>query len=160
IPTVAALDQAFWNASGAGVSSMSTVGAQMTTSFMTLLLNPFVGSPDSNPAALGYARNFGAAGSQRSREAEAAYAAVTPKDPRVAATFDQRWSMWGQAYGGSNRTAADPSGPGADLSARTYGLAAGFDYRVSPDTMLGFALGGGGTSFGLSNGLSGRSDAL
>ena len=36
-----------------------------------------------------------------------------------------------------------------------YGGAVGFDYRLTPETMLGFALGGAGTTFGLANGLGG-----
>ena len=40
-----------------------------------------------------------------------------------------------------------------------YGTAVGADYRVSPNTLAGFALAGGGTSFGVANALgSGRSD--
>ncbi|WP_163602611.1 autotransporter domain-containing protein, partial [Klebsiella pneumoniae] len=38
------------------------------------------------------------------------------------------------------------------------GAAVGADYRFSPDTIAGFALAGGGTSFGVSNLSSGRSD--
>jgi hypothetical protein len=32
-----------------------------------------------------------------------------------------------------------------DLTARTVGGAAGLDYHLTPDTVLGFALAGGGT---------------
>ena len=45
--------------------------------------------------------------------------------------------------------------------AGTYGFASGIDYRVTPDTVVGFALAGGGTNWGLAQGLgSGRSDAF
>jgi uncharacterized protein with beta-barrel porin domain len=47
----------------------------------------------------------------------------------------------------------------AKATARVYGGLGGAAYALSPDTRLGFALGGGGTAFGLSDGLgSGRSD--
>jgi outer membrane autotransporter protein len=47
------------------------------------------------------------------------------------------------------------------VTARTFGFAAGMDYRAAPNTVLGFALAGGGTGWGLANGLgSGRSDAF
>lgn len=160
IPSVAALNQAYWNVSGASTSSISNVGSQMTTSFMTLMLNPFGGAPASNPAAMGFARDFGAAEQKLSSQAATAYAAVTPKGSLAMPTFDQRWSIWSQAYGGSNKTTSDTSVAGADLNARTYGLATGFDYRVSPDTMVGLALAGGGSSFNMANGTSGRSDAF
>jgi uncharacterized protein with beta-barrel porin domain len=76
-------------------------------------------------------------------------------------TFAQRWSAWGSGYGGYNRTSGDPIVGSTDVTARTYGYAAGMDYRYSPDTVLGFALGGGGTNWGLAQGLGGgRSDAF
>jgi outer membrane autotransporter protein len=44
---------------------------------------------------------------------------------------------------------------------RTANIAAGADYRVSPDTVVGFAISGGNANFGLNAGLgSGRSDIL
>jgi uncharacterized protein with beta-barrel porin domain len=40
-----------------------------------------------------------------------------------------------------------------------YGTAVGADYRLSRDTLLGFALAGGGTNFSVANNLGGgRSD--
>src|SRR5262249_25750367 len=48
-----------------------------------------------------------------------------------------------------------------DLSASTVGGAAGLDYHYTPDTVLGFALAGGGTNWSLSQGLGGgKSDAF
>jgi outer membrane autotransporter protein len=48
-----------------------------------------------------------------------------------------------------------------DRSASVFGGAVGVNYRVTPDTRVGFALAGGGTNFGLSDNLgSGRSDML
>jgi outer membrane autotransporter protein len=48
-----------------------------------------------------------------------------------------------------------------DLSATTAGGAAGLDYRLAPGTVVGFALAGGGTSWGLAQGLgTGKSDAF
>ena len=39
-------------------------------------------------------------------------------------SFEQRWSVWGGGYGGSNRTCGDPAVVGShDLSARTAGFA-------------------------------------
>ena len=70
--------------------------------------------------------------------------------------------MWGGAYGGSNRTSGDPAVVGShDLSARTAGVAGGLDYRLTPDTVVGFAFAGGGTDWSLSQGLGGgKSDAF
>ena len=59
--------------------------------------------------------------------------------------------VWGGAYGGSNRTSGDVAITGShDLSARTVGLAGGFDYRLTPETVVGLAFAGGGTNWSLS----------
>src|SRR6516165_5902052 len=51
--------------------------------------------------------------------------------------------------------------PAAMTSPRAVGFAAGLDYRLTPDTVAGFALAGGGTDWSLSQGLGGgKSDAL
>jgi outer membrane autotransporter protein len=47
------------------------------------------------------------------------------------------------------------------VRASDFGYAGGMDYRLSPDTVVGFALGGGGTNWNLDQNLgSGRSDAF
>jgi outer membrane autotransporter protein len=70
--------------------------------------------------------------------------------------------VWGAGYGGSNRTSGDPAVVGShDLSAATAGGAAGLDYRLAPGTVVGFALAGAGTNWGLTQGLGGgKSDAF
>jgi uncharacterized protein with beta-barrel porin domain len=45
-----------------------------------------------------------------------------------------------------------------NTTARAFGLVAGADYRISPSTLAGFALAGGGTNFGVNGFGSGRSD--
>ena len=81
---------------------------------------------------------------------------------KAVPVYEPRWTMWGGAYGGSNRTSGDLAGIGShDLSARTAGAAGGFDYRLSPDTVVGLAFAGGGTDWSLSQGLGGgKSDAF
>lgn len=146
--------------SGQPTTGGATSGTQMMTSFLTLLLNPFGAAPGSNPGTLGFARGFGAGEQALSPEAAAAYAAVTPKDARLD-MFDQRWRLWGQAYGGYNRTSGDASLGSSDTTARTWGFASGADYRVAPDTLVGFALAGGSMNWGLAQGLGGgKSDVF
>ena len=79
-----------------------------------------------------------------------------------AQTYEPRWTAWGGAYGGSNKTSGDPAVLGShDLAARTAGFAGGLDYRLSPDSVVGLALAGGGTNWSLANGLGGgKSDAF
>jgi outer membrane autotransporter protein len=155
-----ALNNALNQVSGEPATGMTTGAAQTTNSFLGLVLNPFAGAPNGNGGAIGYAREFGAG--SVSPKAAAAYAAVTPKDLKPGAdTFEHRWSVWAQGYGGYNSTKGDTTLGTADTTARTYGVVTGFDYRAAPDLLLGFALGGGGTSWNLSQGLGGgRSDAF
>ena len=89
-----------------------------------------------------------------------AYAGVLKAPPKPA-TFDQRWAAWGSAFGGSNQTDGDAAAGTNNVTARTFGFAGGMDYHFTPDTVAGFALAGGGTNWGLAQGLgSGRSDAF
>jgi uncharacterized protein with beta-barrel porin domain len=130
---------------------------QLTTEFLSLMLDPFVaGRGNGGGGALGFAPE-----QQPSLPPDIAnaYNAVL-KAP--APSFTQRWSAWGAAYGGSNKTSGDPAVVGStDVTAHAFGYAAGMDYRLSPDTTVGFALAGGGTNWGLAQGLgNGRSDAF
>jgi outer membrane autotransporter protein len=145
---------------GEAATGITTGAMQLTNSFLGLMLNPFAGAPDGNVGALGYAREFG--GGSISPQAAAAYAAVTPKDLKPDAdTFAHRWSVWAQGYGGTNSTKGDATSGTADTTTQTYGVVTGFDYRAAPGLLVGFALGGGGTSWNLSQGLGGgRSDAF
>jgi len=78
-----------------------------------------------------------------------------------AASFQQRWSAWGAAYGGGTTSRGDPVVGSNNITASAFGFAGGMDYHVTPSTLVGFALAGGGTNWGLGNGLgTGRSDAL
>src|SRR5262249_22801944 len=81
-----------------------------------------------------------------------------PKPP----SFEQRWSVWGAGYGGSNRTSGDPAVVGShDLSARAAGGAAGLDYHLSRNSLVGFALAAGGTNWSRAEGWGGgKSDAF
>src|SRR5262249_14723166 len=91
-----------------------------------------------------------------------AYSKVFKEPPAKAPSFDQRWSAWGGAYGGGNRTSGDPAVVGShDLSATTAGFAGRLDYRLSPNSVVGLAPAGGGTGWSLAQGLgSGKSDAF
>jgi uncharacterized protein with beta-barrel porin domain len=75
--------------------------------------------------------------------------------------FEQRWTAWSAAFGSSNSTKGAPVSGSNNVTAQTYGFAGGIDYRVTSDTIVGLALAGGGTGWGLSGGLGGgRGDAF
>src|SRR5262249_4817732 len=124
-----------------------------------IMLDPFVDGR-SNPLG-GGAIGFAPERAELPDDIALAYAKIL-KAPPTPPSFEQRWSAWGAGYGGSNRTSGDPAVVGShDLSATTAGGAAGLDYRLAPGTVVGFALAGGGTSWGLAQGLgTGKSDAF
>jgi uncharacterized protein with beta-barrel porin domain len=67
--------------------------------------------------------------------------------------------VWTAGYGGSQTTSGNSVVGSNTTTSSLYGVAVGADYRLSPDTLVGFAMAGGATGFHLTNGLgSGRSD--
>jgi len=160
---------AFFGVSPAGLTQLdgeAATGAehavfQMMNEFLGLMLDPFVDG------------RFGAGGTRGSQaiglapeeqqflpaDIALAYASVLKAPP--PAPFARRWTAWGSAYGGSSLTNGNAAVGSNNLTANTYGFAGGMDYHYSPDTIVGFALGGGGTNWGLSTvpGV-GRSDAF
>jgi len=69
------------------------------------------------------------------------------------------WSVWGAGYGGAQSTDGNTALGSHDATSRVFGTVVGADYRFAPDTLAGFAVAGGGTSFSVADGLGGgRSD--
>lgn len=134
---------------------------QFTSQFLGLMLDPFVdGRGDINAGAGGSAVGFSPEHAALPDDIALAYAKVlgAPKAP----TFEQRWTAWGAAFGGANRTGGEAIVIGShDLSARTGGVAAGADYHFSRDALVGFALSGGGTKWELGQAIGGgKSEAM
>jgi uncharacterized protein with beta-barrel porin domain len=128
--------------SGEAATGAQQSGFQMMSSFLTLMTNPFADNrnpPETPPsrAPIFYKAPFYKA------------AAGAPSDAR-------RWSIWGAAYGGDGINNGDAEGGGGNkLSTHFGGFASGLDYRVAPDTVVGFALAGGDTAWSLAAGLGG-----
>jgi autotransporter-associated beta strand protein len=138
---------------------------QLMNEFLNLMLDPFVDGRGSTAWPMGggivVVKANGFAPEQDASfppDIALAYASVLKGPP---APFDQRWTAWGSAYGGSSTASGDPVVGSNNVTARTFGFAGGMDYHYSPDTIFGFALAGGGTNWGLAGGLGdGRSDAF
>ena len=64
-------------------------------------------------------------------------------------SFDQRWSAWGSGFGGSGTYDGNAAVGSNNVTASDYGYAGGMDYHLTPDTVYGFALAGGGTNWSL-----------
>jgi len=139
--------------------------------FLSLMLDPFVDGRTGSPGggALGFAPDQPASFPPDVALAyDSVLKAPPPSHPSPASGggsgwgFDQRWTAWGAAYGGSSNTNGDPAVIGStSFSAQTYGFAAGMDRHISPDLVAGFALAGGGTHWDLAQAMGGgRSDAF
>jgi outer membrane autotransporter protein len=154
-----ALDQL----SGEAATGAQRAGFQLTDQFLNLMLDPFVDGRSGVGGADHPALGFAPERDSTPPEIALAYAAVF-KAPQKALPqiYEPRWTAWGGAYGGSNRASGDLAVIGShDVSARTVGVAGGLDYRLTPDTVVGFAFAGGGTDWTLSQGLGGgKSDAF
>jgi uncharacterized protein with beta-barrel porin domain len=131
---------------------------QAGNSFLTMMVNPFLDGRFGAGPGFGPATGYAPAERPALPQAAAAFASAMPvKAP--AATFDQRFSAWGAAYGGAETIDGNAVVGSHTTTASAAAFAAGIDYRATPDTVLGFALAGGGTSWGLDAGLGGgRSD--
>jgi uncharacterized protein with beta-barrel porin domain len=162
----------FASLSPAGLTQVSgelATGSQQGTFdamnlFLSLISDPFVAGrnggfggnagaiPFAEESALGYA-------AKKPRVARDAFAKFPTKaDIARNDLFDQRWSVWGSAFGGGSNTSGNAALGSNDATARAFGFAVGADYRLSRDTLAGFALAGGGTNFSVSGFGSGRSD--
>ncbi|MDF0520553.1 autotransporter domain-containing protein [Bradyrhizobium yuanmingense] len=143
-------------------SGESAAGSQQATFnamnlFLGLLTDVYNSGRSGMSGAVPYADDASAnAYAARRKDARDAFASIHRKAP--AATFEQRWDVWAAGYGGSQNTDGHAALGSNDTTSSVYGTAVGLDYRFSPSTIAGFALAGGGTSFGV-NGLGwGRSD--
>ena len=153
-----ALDQL----SGEPATGAQKVGFQLTDQFLNLVLDPFVDGRSGIGGADHPALGFAPERETMPPETALASASVLKAPPAPVPVYEPRWTTWAGAYGGSNRTTGDLAIIGShDLSARTVGGAAGLDYHLTPDTVVGFALAGGGTNWSLAQGLGGgKSDAF
>lgn len=152
-------------------SGETATGSQQTTfdamtQFMGALLDPSIAGRGNAPAgsgplafaadddtALAYASN----GRKRNTDERKAYGMVTKAVP-FNPVSDPLWSVWAAGFGGSRQTDGNAGVGSGDTTSRIYGGMAGADYRISRDTVIGFALAGGGTDFSVNGGGNGRSD--
>ncbi|MBR0872064.1 autotransporter domain-containing protein [Bradyrhizobium tropiciagri] len=150
-------------ASGEGATGAQQATFNAMGQFLGLLTDPFVAGRDGGigggAGATPFAEESAAlAYAARNTDARDAFASIARKAPPLAPDFDQRWSVWAAGYGGSQNTSGNAVLGSNNTTSSVYGTAVGVDYRLSPNTLAGFALAGGGTSFSV-NGLGwGRSD--
>jgi len=127
--------------------------------FLNTMLDPFVTGRNGTfgAAPMGYAAQQPSPVQSRAHDALAA--ALPVKAPaRPVETYENRWSVWGTAYGGRSRIDGNAVAGSSDTSASTGGFAAGADYRVSPGLTLGAAVAIGETRWSTGNVGSGDSN--
>jgi autotransporter-associated beta strand protein len=163
---------AFATLAPAGLTQVSgeiATGTQQATFdamnlFLGLLTDPFIGGRGSSGATSGGTTPFAdedgvSAYARKSNAAQGPFAKIPTKaDAARNDLLDPHWSVWGSAYGGGSTTSGNAAVGSNDTSARAFGFVAGADYRSSPFTLAGFALGGGGTNFSVNGSGFGRSD--
>ncbi|WP_249125544.1 autotransporter domain-containing protein [Bradyrhizobium manausense] len=165
----------FGGLSPAGLTQISgelPTGSQQATfdamtQFMGVMSDPFVaGRGDrmsAGASATSFVEEFDAANAfatkdpPRSQSQRDAYAAIYRK-AAPAMSFHPGWSVWAAGYGGSQTTSGNATLGSNSANSSLGATAVGADYRFSPNTIAGFALAGGGTSFSVINAGSGRSD--
>ncbi|MBO4227924.1 autotransporter domain-containing protein [Bradyrhizobium neotropicale] len=134
--------------------------------FLNLLLDSTVAGRAGGLATPDGVSRFGAddatlsyAAKRRATASEREAYAMASKAPPLAPQPVGRWSVWAAGYGGSETIGGNAAVGSQDTRAQVWGVAAGADYKLSPDTLVGFALGGGGTSYSLASGFgSGSAD--
>ncbi|QQO31720.1 autotransporter-associated beta strand repeat-containing protein [Bradyrhizobium diazoefficiens] len=122
------------------------------------------GSTDGERGTSGGAADGGALGyaatAQDGARVREAYAAVTPRGAS-GEVIDRRWGVWASGYGGASTLSGNAATGSSSTTSRIYGTVVGADYRLSPDTLLGFALGGAGFNFSVADALGGgRADVF
>ncbi|MGJ5177083.1 autotransporter outer membrane beta-barrel domain-containing protein [Bradyrhizobium oligotrophicum] len=146
------------------ISGETATGSQQTTfnamtQFMGVMTDPFItGRGEQGPApggAIGYAEETLAYAAKRNPND--ALAAIYNKAPAMPVARPS-WSVWAAGFGGSQSTDGNNALGSNNTTSNVYGTAVGADYRFSPFTIAGFSLAGGGTTFSVANGGSGRSD--
>jgi autotransporter-associated beta strand protein len=159
--TDGALVNALAQISGEVATDAQQGAFQLGNQFLGIMLDPFVdgrsGVGGSDVPALGFAPER----EPLPEDVALAYATLL-KEPPKPQSVQQGWSVWGGSYGGTSRTTGDPLVVGShDLSASAVGTTAGLDYHLTRDTVVGFALAGGGTGWSLASALgTGKSDAF
>jgi autotransporter-associated beta strand protein len=156
--TGAALPSALTQLSGEAADGARQGAFLLDDMFLTLMLDPYA---ENRGADLSGAGSFGAGLGYANDEPQPSAFSALAKGPAQAAPYLPRWNAWGAAFGGGASISGVASIGSHDTSSAAGGFAAGADYHVAADAMLGFAVAGSGAGWSLSQGLGGgRSDVF
>jgi len=144
-------------------SGETATGAQQATfdamtQFMGIMTDPSAaGRNVAGQGANAFAEETALGYAPRQRRTHEAFAMATKAAPVVPA-FEGYWNVWAAGFGGSRATDGNGVTGSNDTRSSLAGFAVGADYRLAPNTLAGFSMAGGGTTFSVANGGSGRSD--
>jgi uncharacterized protein with beta-barrel porin domain len=146
---VSSAPNAFSQLSGEIATGAPTASFQLMGQFLGAMLDPSATAQriDGNVAL----RAVGAAPSQMAA-LPGAQVAAAPQPAPGNPWADRNWAAWGAAYGASGSFDGSSGTGSGRLGTSNGGAAAGLDRFVTPDTVVGLAVAGGATSWGL-NGL-------
>jgi outer membrane autotransporter protein len=134
-----ALANALSQLSGEAATAVAPAGIQAMNSFLSVVSNPFADTRGYTPPP----------------PPPLIFKTLAFKAPAETAPDPSRWGIWTAAYGGQSNAYGDPLIGSNDRTASVYGSVIGLDYRVTPYSLVGVALAGGGTNYSLGNGLGG-----
>ncbi|MGC1564275.1 MAG: autotransporter domain-containing protein, partial [Bradyrhizobium sp.] len=142
------------------ISGATATGSQQATFnamglFLSTMTDPFLEGRGQAGAQSTGATAFAAASAYAANDPNRAYAMLAGEPVQA---YEPRWSVWGAGFGGSQSTDGNASVGSNNTTSHIAGTAVGADYLASPNTLVGFALAGGGTGFSVANGGSGHSD--
>jgi hypothetical protein len=141
--TGAPLATALSRLDGENAADAQKGASQLMSKFLNLMLDPYSGGGRVNIGgdAAGFAPEQDAT---LPPDIALAYGAMLTKAPPKPVAPDQRWTAWGGAFGGTGNFNGDPVVGSNNVTASDFGFAAGMDYHLSRDSLIGFALAGGG----------------
>ncbi|MGC1776384.1 MAG: autotransporter domain-containing protein [Xanthobacteraceae bacterium] len=152
------LNTALAQLSGEANTGGENASFEMMSDFLGAMVDPTAGGRGGAPGSAG---NAFAAEQSEALPADIASAYASVIKPPPLAPFEQRWSAWGEAFGGYNKTDGNTAAGTNTVTATAFGFAGGEDYHFSPDTFAGFAVAGAGSNWGLAQNLgTGRSNSL
>jgi uncharacterized protein with beta-barrel porin domain len=159
------LGNALTQASGEAATGIQQTSFNAMDQFLGLLMDPAAGgqggtrwpatstsSFTSTDDGLAYA-----ATSRARRTSESDAYGLMAKAP-LRTNYDPRWSVWASGFGGSQSSDGNAAVGSNAATSQVFGTAVGADYLLSPRTVMGFALAGGGTSTSVVNSGTARSD--
>ncbi|HTZ01682.1 MAG TPA: autotransporter domain-containing protein [Xanthobacteraceae bacterium] len=153
------LNTALAQLSGEANTGGENASFEMMSDFLGVMIDPTAGGRGGAPGTAGNA--FAAEQSDAlPPDIASAYASVL-RHPAPAAPFEQRWTAWGQGFGGYNKTDGNAAAGTNTVTATASGFAGGLDYHFTPDSYAGFAVAGSAGNWGLAQNLgNGRSDSM